>query len=117
MDADSSIQRIIKWTGLTRNIAITYSDDYRCIQLYAWRRSEHVLEKSKTGDGDKHHNCFSGCLERCEARGCISEAVKLYAHPVHKAKVEAADLSVFITLVTIVDDAARLEGSAESADG
>jgi hypothetical protein len=52
LDADSGIQRGIKWTGLTRNIAITYSDDYRCIQLYAWRRSEHVLEKSKTGDGD-----------------------------------------------------------------
>ena len=117
MDADSRIQRIIKWTWLTRNIAITYSDDYRCIQLNTWRRCEQQLEKSKIGDGDNHHDYFSGCLERCEARGCISEAVKLHAHPVHKAKVEATDLAVLIALVTIVDDASGLEGSAEATDG
>ena len=117
MDADSRIQRIIKWTWLTRNIAITYSDDYRCNQLNAWRRCEQLLEKSKTGDGEKHHDCFMGCLERCEARGCISEAVKLYTHPVHQAKVEATDLAVFIPLVTVVDDASGFEGSAEATDG
>ena len=106
LDADSSIQRIFKWAGLTRNIAITYSDHNRCFQLHARWRGEHRLEKSKIGDGDKHHDDFSGCLERCQACCRISKAVKLYAHPVHEAKVKAADLAVFIPLVTVIDDTA-----------